>query len=93
MPLTVEAYPLAGGLSGQHVRHPPPGRVLGVGSESTKDYTNPFVYIEVDLRHPRELTTVFHAVDTGGEVPGGDYIGTAKCGPLVWHVYLERPAE
>lgn len=89
--MIVDGYPIVGGFLSQHVRHPP-GRVLAVGQDP-RDHLNPFVYMEVDETKGEVETSIFHAVGSGDPVPDqgeAEYLGTAKCGLLVWHVYRSR---
>jgi hypothetical protein len=61
--------------------------VLAVGPDS-RDHGNPFVYMEVDETKDETETSIFSSVYSGDAMPEGTiYLGTAKCGLLVWHVF------
>ena len=67
------------------------GRVLHVAGQGDV----PCVWIEVGGEVAVEEERTFQMVGTGHPVPeSATYLGTAHCGPFVWHVYeLTAPPE
>jgi len=78
-----ELYP------GKNVIPVPPGsRIAAVSSAEPDPSDGPAVWIE-RARFSSETRTIrLKAVGTGEDVPvDGTHIGSAWCGPFMWHVY------
>lgn len=85
---TVWKYPL---MADEHLLVlPRPAEIVHVGAEPGRTF--PTVWVEVRPgapRRPRHLSVR----GTGHEVPeGATHLGSAVCGPFVWHVYLREAA-
>ena len=86
---TIHKYPLILSGEAQTIALPGESRLLTVADQ----HGCPTLWFEVDTDGPVALR-VFVVVGTGHELPregNPNYVGTAFCGPFVWHVYEIDP--
>lgn len=78
-------YPLAVTAERQTIRIPAGGRIVCLHEQ----YGLPTLWAEIPASEVDRLDERgFLVVATGQPIPWGySYVGTAHCGPYVWHVY------
>lgn len=67
---------------------PAEAQVRYVGSQ---DGNFPTLWIELPAEPQVHYLKTFEVRGTGYPFDGGSYIGTAICGPFVWHVFEVKP--
>ncbi len=74
---------------GENVIPVPPGsRIIAVSAAEPDPSDGPAIWIERDRFGSETWTIRVRAVGTGHDIPvDGVHIGSAWCGPFMWHVY------